>query len=473
MPNHFRQTKIIFTIGPATQDVDTLESLISEGVDVCRFNMAHASVEWVKKTVANIREAGQKAGRSVALLMDVKGPEIRTGDLPAPLMLSKGDVVDFILASGQAAEPGIPQVSVNYPKLITDLKVGDSLLVDSGMIRLKVIQKLPSALRCKTETGGSLGSRRHINLPGVRVDLPSLTNKDRKDVEFGVELGFDYFALSFVREAADIELLRRFLIDHHSKARIVAKIEDQQAISNLESIIRASDGLMIARGDLGIECPFEELPVIQKRSIALCNQYCKPAIVATHMLESMITAPIPTRAEVTDVSNAVLERADCVMLSGETSVGKYPLECIRVLKRIVERTEETIQTRPSESVRLETPAEKMLRSAAHLASEVDGSGLVVFTRGMRYPLLLSALRASSIPIYAFTDDEALFRQMTLVWGVEPFFMTYTQDREESIQNALLVLKSKAWVQSGDRLVVVTNVLARSKVVESIQLRHVE
>ncbi len=227
MPNHFRQTKIIFTIGPATQDVETLENLISEGVHVCRFNMAHASVEWVKKTVANIREARQKAGRSVALLMDVKGPEIRTGDLPAPLMLSKGDVVDFILASGQAAEPGIPQVSVNYPKLITDLKVGDFLLVDSGMIRLKVIQKLPSALRCKTETGGSLGSRRHINLPGVRVDLPSLTNKDKKDVEFGVELGFDYFALSFVREAADIELLRRFLIDHHSKARIVAKIEDQ------------------------------------------------------------------------------------------------------------------------------------------------------------------------------------------------------------------------------------------------------
>ena len=275
MPNHFRQTKIIFTIGPASQDVETLESLIAEGVDVCRFNMAHASVEWVKKTVANIREAGQKAGRSVALLMDVKGPEIRTGDLAAPLMLSKGDLVDFILASGQPAEPGIPQVSVNYPKLITDLKLGDSLLVDSGMIRLKVVQKLPGSLRCTTETGGSLGSRRHINLPGVRVDLPSLTNKDKQDVEFGIEMGFDYFALSFVRESADIELLRRFLIDHHSKARIVAKIEDQQAISNLESIIRASDGLMIARGDLGIECPFEELPVIQKRSIALCNQYCR------------------------------------------------------------------------------------------------------------------------------------------------------------------------------------------------------
>ncbi|MCG8528761.1 MAG: pyruvate kinase [Opitutales bacterium] len=473
MPQNYRHTKVIFTVGPATDDEEILEELIRSGANVCRFNMAHASHEGIKKTITRIRRASQKIGRQIALLMDVKGPEIRTGDLEAPLELKEGDLVDFVRESSVKGKAGIPQVSVNYPKLIEDLKVGDDLLVDSGLIRMKVVVSEEKFVRCQVITPGKMGNRRHINLPGVHVDLPSLTEKDKADVIFGIEQDFDFFALSFVREAADIELLRNFLLENESKAKIIAKIEDQTAIRNLEPIVKASDGLMVARGDLGIECPFEELPVIQKRAIKLCIENFKPAIVATHMLESMITAPIPTRAEVTDVSNAVLERADCIMLSGETTVGKYPLECIKVLNRIVRRMEQTVKSKPAESVSLETPAEKMLRSAASLAQEIDNSGLVVFTRTLRYPLLLSALRSSKIPIYAFTDDEVLYRQMQMVWGINPFFMIYTQDREESIQTALHILKSKKWVEEGDRLVVITNVLARSKVVESIQLRRIE
>jgi len=362
---------------------------------------------------------------------------------------------------------------VNYPKLITDLKVGDELLVDSGLIRLKVTSKLDDRIRCDVIIPGKLGNRRHINLPGIHVDLPSLTEKDKKDVIFGIQQDFDYFALSFVREASDIELLRRFLVDNQSKAKIIAKIEDQTAIKNLEAIIKTSDGLMVARGDLGIECPFEELPVIQKRAIKLCIQNFKPAIVATHMLESMISAPIPTRAEVTDVSNAVLERTDCVMLSGETTVGKYPVECLKVLNRIVRRTEQTLRNTPSQSVPLETPAEKMLKSAADLAQDIEHSGIVVFTRSLRYPLLLSSLRSGKIPIHAFTGDESIYRQMQLIWGINPHFMIYTQDKEESIQNAMHILKTKKWVETSDRLVVITNVLARRRVVESIQLRRIE
>lgn len=473
MPQNYRHTKVIFTIGPATDDEDILKELIAIGANVCRFNMAHATHESMKKTIPRIRRASQRAGRQIALLMDVKGPEVRTGDLESPLDLKEGDLLDFVLVKNANSPGEYPKVTVNYPKLITDLKIEDELLVDSGLIRLKVVKKDKDYIRCQVLIAGKLGNRRHINLPGIHVDLPSLTDKDRKDVQFGIDNDFDFFALSFVREAEDIEVLRRFITKNGSKAKIIAKIEDQSAIRNLEAIIKASDGLMVARGDLGIECPFEELPIIQKRAIKLCISNFKPAIVATHMLESMISAPLPTRAEVTDVSNAVLERADCVMLSGETTIGKYPVECVKVLNRIVRRTEETVESKPADSVELDTPAEKMLRSAAILAQEIDNSGIVVFTRGLRYPLLLSALRSSKTPVYAFTDDEVIYRQMQIVWGINPFFMIYTQDREESIQNALHLLKTQKWVKFGDRLVVITNVLARSKVVESIQLRRIE
>src|SRR4051812_22371946 len=339
-----RLTKIIATLGPATESAEMLGKLITAGVDIVRLNMAHAKHDWTRLVIRRIRAAAELAGREVAIMMDIKGPEIRTGDLAVPIELKPGEIFDFTVKP-DAERHGVEvrSVDVNYRDLVNDIKVGDTVLVDSGLIRLEVLSKDQAHIRCRLLTPGSLTSRRHINLPGVKVNLPAFTEKDKGDTLVGLEEGIDYVALSFVREAADIVQLRTFLKEHNApEVRIVAKIEDQSAIDNLDEIIEATDALMVARGDLGIEVPLQELPVIQRRAVRTCLAIGRPVIIATHMLESMIGQPMPTRAEITDVANAVYEQADCVMLSGETTVGKYPLECVAVLDTIARRVEDEL-----------------------------------------------------------------------------------------------------------------------------------
>ena len=339
MKNPYRHTKIIFTIGPSTESDEMLEKMIEGGVNICRINMAHASHDWTRDTMNRIRMISQKIGREIAIMMDIKGPEIRTCALDEPIQLKKGMRVDLSTEENcpYQDEDGLLAIGVNYTSLIEDLKKGNQVHVDNGLLKFEVIGKTDKRIQCEVLIGGELTSRRHINLPGVKVKLPAITKKDRTDVEVGTELKVDQFALSFVREATDVKILREHMNKVGSKARIIAKIEDQSAISNLEEIIEASDGIMIARGDLGIECPYEELPIIQRSTIKKCLEMGKRVIVATHMLESMIKHPVPTRAEITDVSNAVFEQADCIMLSGETTIGKYPLECVQVFERIALR----------------------------------------------------------------------------------------------------------------------------------------
>ncbi len=290
--------------------------------------------------------------------------------------------------------------------------------------------------------------------------------------------GIDFVALSFVRRADDILVLRALLDSLGSKARIVAKIEDQSGLRHLEEIVKVTDAVMVARGDLGIEIDYHVLPLVQRRIVDCCLAEGKPVIIATHLLESMITAPMPTRAEISDVSNAIRERADAVMLSGETTTGLYPLECIDVLKNIIQSTEPTEQRQMNTTIKLAEPKSKMLRSAAALAQELaDGdngqSGIVVFTRSGFLAYTLGALRPIGVPIYAFTDDEALFRQLVLPWGVEPFLMPFSDDPEETIQNALKYLKRRSWCDKGTWLVVITNALADGKVIDTLQLRQIE
>jgi len=275
----------------------------------------------------------------VGILMDTQGPAIRTGDMDTKLDLKPGDIFEFTVRGTKSEE--IYSVGVNYDGLIDDISVGDVVLVDNGVINMKVLEKTGNKIRCRVLTEGTMGSRRHINLPGVKVNLPPLTEKDMADVALGAELGVDMVALSFCREASDIDQLRKVLWEHGSTARIIAKIEDQMAIKNLDSIITKTDAVMVARGDLGIECPMEDLPIIQRRIVKRCLEMGRPVIVATHMLESMIINPVPTRAEVTDVANAVFEQADAIMLSGETTVGKYPVECVKTLARVASRIEQT------------------------------------------------------------------------------------------------------------------------------------
>ncbi len=342
--NSIRRTKIIFTLGPASESEEMLEKLFRAGADIVRLNMAHAKHDWTRAMIRRIRTVSERVGREVAIMMDIKGPEIRTGDLTVPIELQPGEIFDFTVKPGVGThspeEPReVRSVDVNYQDLVKDIKVGDTVLVDNGLIRLEVLEKKDAHIRCRVLVAGQLSSRRHINLPGVKVNLPAFTEKDRADATVGLEAGIDFLALSFVREAADVEQLREFLSSKNSRVRIIAKIEDQSGITNLDEIVGACDGLMVARGDLGIECPFEELPVIQRRAVRVCLSLGRPVIIATHMLESMINQPVPTRAEITDVANAVYEQADCVMLSGETTVGKYPLECVQMLDKIARRIE--------------------------------------------------------------------------------------------------------------------------------------
>ena len=437
--------------------------------------MAHATHDWIREITERIRRIGEKVKREPAILMDVKGPEIRTGYLQSPVQLKRGDLIDLVFTA-QPEPPRIEkvwQVEVNYDKLHEHLKAGNNVLLDNGLIPLLVVEISPQKIRCRVLQDAELKSRRHVNLPGIETGLPSITEKDRLDTLVGIECEHDFFALSFTRDADAIDLFKSFLKDNNSNAQVIAKIEDQQGVTNLEEIVSAADGLMIARGDLGIECPFEELPIIQRKSVSICLSKGKPVIVATHLLESMIESPVPTRAEISDVANAINEEADCVMLSGETTTGLYPIECVRMLKRISSRIERELPPVLSESLRLFRPKAKMLRSAALLALRMENAAVLVFTRSGDLAAKLGALRPNGAPLFAFTDIPGLHRRLRLIWGIEPFLMEFSQDPEQTIQEAIKRLIEEERVESGDQIVTVTNVLADGKVVESIQLREVD
>jgi pyruvate kinase len=469
---YIRHTKIIATLGPATQSKEMLAKLIVAGVDIMRLNMAHASHQWVDDAMWFIREASSDVGRHVGVMMDVKGPEIRTGSVEADIDLKVGDRFEFHI---EGVEPtgDMIAVSVNYPGLPGDLEIGTTVIVDSGLIRMRVFEKDAGHVRCEVLTPGTLGSKRHINLPGVSVNLPCLTNKDEDDLQAGIKAGIDFVALSFVRQAEDVRTLRRYLESLGSSAKIIAKIEDQAGVRNMLEIIREADGLMVARGDLGIEIDYHRLPLVQTELVTACEAEGKPVIIATHLLETMISSPMPTRAEISDVSNAIREQADAVMLSGETTVGSYPLESVQVMKNIIESIEPSVSSVLNQTIHLEAPKTKMLRSAAMLAQDLGDSAIVVFTRSGFLAYVLGALRVRGVPIYAFTDIESIFRQLHLPWGVEPFLMDFSDDPEATIRNAMAVLNQKGWTHPGTWLVVITNALASKKIIDTLQLRQVE
>jgi pyruvate kinase len=405
--------------------------------------------------------------------MDVKGPEIRTGVLAEPIQLQPGQLVEFHTASVKSKREDIPSVSVNYLGLPEDVEVGGEMIVDSGMIRFRVLSKANATILTAVVIGGLLTSRRHINLPGVHVRLPALTQKDEIDLQAGMKAGIDFVALSFVREASDVATLRAYLDKIGCSARIIAKIEDQAGVRNSREIIKAADAIMVARGDLGIEIEYYRLPLIQTQLVRECEAEGKPVIIATQLLESMINSPIPTRAEISDVSNAIREQADAVMLSGETTTGLYPLEAVKVLDSIARHMEPSIEGQLNPVLEFVEPKAKMLRSAAMLAQDLGNSAIVVFTRSGYLGYALGALRARGVPIYAFTDIDVQFRQLMLPWGVEPFLMDFSDDPEQTIIDAMQYLKDKGWCTPGMWLVVITNALASSQVIDTLQLRRLD
>ncbi len=468
----FRHTKIVATIGPATESLENLQALIGAGVDIIRLNMAHGTVQWVAEIVARIRLASRNVNRHVAVMMDVKGPEVRTGPVDTPIELQPGDRLELHTRDLPPADDSMHRVTVNYPDLPQDLDVGATVLIDSGLLQTRVLEKTEQTILLEVLTGGVLGSRRHINLPGTKINLPALTEKDQDDLRAGIAAGLDFVALSFVRQAADIATLRNFLESHQCQARIIAKIEDQAGVRNMIEIIRESDAIMVARGDLGIEIEYHKLPLVQTELVKACQSQGKPVIIATHLLESMIQSPMPTRAEISDVSHAIREQADAIMLSGETTTGAYPLESVEVLKNIVRSIEPSVDGQINERIQLYTPKAKMLRSSVKLAKELGRSGIVVFTRSGFLAYVLGAMRAMDVPIFAFTDIPTTFHQLMLPWGVEPFLMDFSEDPEQTIQNALCQLKERKWCASGDWLVVITNALADDKIIDTLQLRQI-
>jgi pyruvate kinase len=466
-----RKTKIICTLGPATEKTEVLRELIQRGSDVFRVNMSHATHDWVRNIVPRIRTLAQRACRPVAVLLDTQGPAIRTGDLKTNLHLKPGDILEFTVRGTKGKERY--SVDVNYRGFAEDVTVGDTILVDNGLIKLLVLDKGKNRVRSKVLTRAILGSRRHINLPGVHVNLPSITSKDLVDISLGVEIGVDFIGLSFVREKSDIGRLRKLLSSKKSKAQIVAKIEDQLAVRSIEKMIESADVIMVARGDLGIECPMEELPIIQRRIVKNCLRLGKPVVIATQLLESMVTNPLPTRAEITDVANAVFEQADALMLSGETAIGRYPVECVEVLRRVALRIERSGGAGYAENAILENTRQKMVASAVTLANSLQDSKLVVFTLQGRMARYASNLRPNRAPIFAFTPTDQVYRQLALYWGTFPARIDFAGGPDRAIAAAEKFLRKSKLAAPGDRLVIISDVRMGRALIDSVQLRVVK
>lgn len=466
-----RKTKIVATLGPATSSPEMIGALIDAGVNIFRLNMSHAPHDWVRKIVASIRAASATRQSHTGILMDTQGPAIRTGDLPVPLDLKPGQKFTLTVRGERSEEEH--SVDVNYENFINDISVGDVVLMDNGAIEMKVLAKLGNKVECEVLTAGKLGSRRHINLPGVKVSLPALTSKDISDVKLGLELEVDFIALSFVREARDLMQLKEHFTGAKHRPLVVAKIEDQEAIKNLEAIISEADAIMVARGDLGIEIPYEELPIVQRRIVKACLRVGKPVIVATHMLESMIESPMPTRAEVTDVANAVFEQTDAIMLSGETTVGKYPLKCIEVFDRIAKRIERSGGAKFYEQAELTQARQKVVKSAVVMANELKADAILVFTRHGSMARYTGWLRPHYSTVYGLCARDSVARGLSLSWGVKPMVIPFDLiNPQNTIETALKLMIEQGFLKKGQTAVIIGSILSGDQIIDAVQMRVV-
>ena len=466
-----RKTKIIATLGPATDSAAMMTRLIEAGVNLFRLNMSHATHDWVRRVVPDIRAAAAARLVQVGIMVDTQGPAIRTGELGVPLDLQPGQKFTLTVRGERSEEER--SVDVNYANFVNDINAGDVVLIDNGAIQMKVLAKAGNKVECEVLTEGKLGSRRHINLPGVKVSLPALTAKDIKDVHLGLELGVDFIALSFVREARDLLQLRELFANSKDPPLVVAKIEDQQALENLEEIVHESGAIMVARGDLGIEIPYEELPIVQRRIVKTCLRQGKPVIVATHMLESMIESPMPTRAEVTDVANAVFEQADAIMLSGETTVGKYPLKCIEVFDRIAQRTERSGGAHYFDQAELASPRQKLVKSAVVMANELKAEAILVITRSGNMARYVAWLRPRYSRIYALCARNEIAGGLTLSWGVTPCVVPFDLiNPENTIEAALKMFVAQGRLSKNQTVVIVGSILVGEQIVDAVQMRVV-
>ena len=439
-------------------------------MNVARLNMSHGTHDWHKDVITHIKTINKKTGNSVAILLDTKGPEIRTGDVKSDIVLRKGEMLTLTIRHQAELEPYC--VEVSYDGFVNDVAMDDIVLIDGGMLSLKVKNISETDIECECLDDGVLGSRRHVNIRGKSADLPSITEKDWQDIAFGIENSVDFVALSFVKGAFAIEELRTYITETKVPIDIFAKIESAEAIPHIDEIIEVSDGIMIARGDLGAELPYEEVPLLQEQIIEKCRIAGKPVIVATHMLESMIVNPTPTRAEVTDITQAVLQGTDAIMLSGETATGKHPLKALEVMNVVACRIERQLEQDTSVKARASDNAKyEIARSASILNNNLKAAATLVFTRRGLMAVLLSRCRPNG-PIYAFTNTTHVRRRLGIHWGVYAFRIKFSRDPENSIDRAVTQLKDKGLLHEGDRMIVLSDILAGGKFVETVQVRIV-
>ncbi|KAD5961215.1 hypothetical protein E3N88_12688 [Mikania micrantha] len=449
-----RKTKIVCTIGPSTDTKEMIWKLAEAGMNVARLNMSHGDHASHQKVIDLVKEYNaQSKDNVIAIMLDTKasfGPEVRSGDLPQPVTLASGQEFTFTIKRGVGTSDC---VSVNYDDFVNDVEAGDMLLVDGGMMSLLVKSKTEDSVKCEVVDGGELKSRRHLNVRGKSATLPSITEKDWDDIKFGVDNQVDFYAVSFVKDAEVIHELKSYLKSCGADIQVIPKIESADSIPNLHSIITASDGAMVARGDLGAELPIEEVPLLQEEIIRTCRSMGKAVIVATNMLESMIVHPTPTRAEVSDIAIAVREGADAVMLSGETAHGKFPLKAVNVMHTVSLRTESSIMSGGTVSrlnQAFKNHVSEMFAYHATSMSNTLGTSIVVFTRTSSMAVLLSHYRPNGT-IFAFTDDKRVQQKLAVYQGVCPIYMQFSDDAEETFENALVVLKNQGMIKEGEHV----------------------
>ena len=452
----FRRTKIIATLGPVTRSTAAVEALIDAGMDAARLNCAHESSQSLQSRVRTVRRAARKAGRAVATLADLAGPKMRTGEVPAGgVELKPG--ARFVITS-QAIEGAADTVSTTYPQLARDVRPGDFILIDDGLLKLRVLKAADGDVQTEVVVGGILSSRKGLNLPGVPLSGPSFTVKDRADLQAAVAAGVDYLAVSFVQRARDVETVRGLLARmDREDIPLIAKIERPEALENLDEILKVSDGVMVARGDLGVETSSERVPIVQKWIIREANSRGKIAITATQMLDSMISHPMPTRAEASDVANAILDGSDAVMLSGETSVGEYPIEAVRTLDRLATYTEQHADfgELPHYQALIDrSRVEHAIAAAAReAAATIDAAYIVAFTDSGATVRQVSRMRPRC-GIFGFTTSEQVYRRLALRWGVRPMRNRRFRTTDQMLRKAMDQLRSERYIASGDRLVLV-------------------
>jgi pyruvate kinase len=448
-----RRAKIVATLGPATSSYENIRAIIDAGVDVARMNLSHGSYAVHEEVYKNVRKAAEDSGRAVAVLVDLQGPKIRLGKFEnGPHELAVGDIfkitIEEILGTKDI-------VGTTYKGLPGDVKPGDFLLIDDGKVKVRVVEADDTVVTTEVIVAGPVSNNKGINLPGVAVNVPALSEKDEDDLRWGLKLGADLIALSFVRDAADITRVHEIMAEEGRRVPVIAKIEKPQAVDNLEAIIDAFDSIMVARGDLGVELPLEAVPIVQKRAVELARRMAKPVIVATQMLESMISSPVPTRAETSDVANAVLDGADAVMLSGETSVGEYPVITVQTMARIVSSTEDHgLERIPPLGTKPRTQGGAITLAAAEVADFVDAKFVCVFTESGDSARRMSRLRFR-IPMKAFTPDPAIRRRMALTWGIETFLVDRVTHTDAMYLQVDEVLLREGLAQIGDAVVVIS------------------